>query len=78
MAILMNSHLKKAIVEFLKQRDHSPEATTFQRLPGDGSRRIFWRIITERPDISFITMANPPADNAMQRENYPHYKAKTA
>ena len=69
MAILMNSHLKKAIVEFLKQRYQAKEDLSFERLPGDGSRRIFWRITTERPDISLIAMANPPADDAARREN---------
>jgi len=69
MAILMNSHLKKAIVEFLKQRYQATENLSFERLPGDGSIRIFWRITTERPDISLIAMANPPADDAAGREN---------
>lgn len=65
----MNPDLKNAIVEFLKQRDQATEDLSFQRLPGDGSRRIFWRITSQRSDIPFIAMANPPADDAARREN---------
>ena len=65
----MNSDLKNAIVEFLKQKDQATENLSFQRLPGDGSRRIFWRITSQRSNISLIAMANPPADDAARREN---------
>ena len=65
----MNPDLKKSILEFLKQRDQATEDLSFERLPGDGSRRIFWRIRSQRPDISLIAMANPPADDAARREN---------
>lgn len=65
----MNPDLKNAIVEFLKQRDQATEDLSFERLPGDGSRRIFWRITSQRSDIPFIAMANPPADDAARREN---------
>jgi len=69
MAILMNFHLKKAIVEFLKQRYQATEDLSFERLPGDGSRRIFWRITAREPVISLIAMNNPPVDDAARREN---------
>ncbi len=70
----MNSELKTAILLFLKERDHAPERAVFQLLPGDGSRRIFWRITSQRPDISLIAMANPPADDAVRRENYAYLR----
>lgn len=70
MAILMNSHLKKSILEFLKQRDQTTEGLSFERLPGDGSKRIFWRISSQGSNISLIAMANHPADDAARRENY--------
>ena len=66
----MNPDLENAIVEFLKQGDQATEDLRFQRLPGDGSRRIFWRITSQRSSISLIAMANPPADDAVRRENY--------
>jgi len=65
----MNPDLKNAIVEFLKQGDQATEDLTFEQLPGDGSRRIFWRITSQRSNISLIAMANPPADDAARREN---------
>jgi len=69
MAIPMNPDLKNAIVEFLKQRDQTTEDLSFERLPGDGSRRIFWRVTAQEPGISLIAMANPPANDAARREN---------
>ena len=65
----MNPDLKKSILEFLKQRDQTTEDLSFERLPGDGSRRIFWRITSQRSDISLIAMSNPSADDAARREN---------
>ena len=65
----MNPDLKKPILEFLKQRDQATEDLSFERLPGDGSRRIFWRISSQRSNISLIAMTNPPANDAARREN---------
>ena len=65
----MNPELKTAILVFLEQRDQTTEDLDFQPLPGDGSRRIFWRITSQGSNISLITMVNPPDDNAIQREN---------
>jgi len=69
----MNPDLKNAIVGFLKQRDQATEDLSFQRLPGDGSRRIFWRITSQRSNISLIAMANPPSDDAARRENLAYF-----
>ncbi len=66
----MKPDLKKSIVEFFKQRDQVTEDLSFQQLPGDGSKRIFWRITAQEPGISLIAMANPPSDDAARRENY--------
>jgi len=66
----MNPDLKKSILEFLKQRDQATEDLSFERLPGDGSRRIFWRITAQESGISLIAMSNPPGDPATRRENY--------
>jgi len=70
----MNPDFKKSILEFLKQRDRATEDLNFQPLPGDGSRRIFWRITSQRPGISLIAMANSPADDAARRENYAYLR----
>jgi len=66
----MNPDLKNAILEFLKQSHQDTEDLSFERLPGDGSRRIFWRITSQKSNISLIAMANPPDDDAARRENY--------
>ncbi|MCJ7684103.1 MAG: phosphotransferase [Desulfobacteraceae bacterium] len=65
----MNSELKTAILGFLKERNQATEDLSFELLPGDGSRRIFWRITSQKSDISLIAMTNPPADDAARREN---------
>ena len=65
----MNSELKTAILAFLEQGDQTTEDLSFERLPGDGSRRIFWRIRSQRSETSLIAMSNPPADGAARREN---------
>ncbi len=65
----MNPDLKTAILRFLEERGHAPDAAVFEPLPGDGSRRIFWRITAQEPGISLIAMSNPPADDAARRDN---------
>ena len=70
----MNPDLKNAIVEFLKQSDQANEDLSFERLPGDGSRRIFWRITAQEPGISLIAMSNPPGDPVTRRENYAYLR----
>ncbi len=66
----MNPDLKTAILRSLKERGYSPDQAEFQRLAGDGSRRIFWRIATQEPGTSLIAMSNPPDDPAVRRENH--------
>ena len=41
----------------------------FHFIPGDGSRRSFWRIIASRPGTSFMAMENVPVDAISRREN---------
>ncbi|MFH1479730.1 MAG: phosphotransferase [Pseudomonadota bacterium] len=66
--------MKTAILEFLKERNQATEGLSFKGLPGDGSRRIFWRITAREPGDSLIAMANPPADDAAGRENYAYLR----
>ncbi|MDQ1333349.1 MAG: Phosphotransferase [Thermodesulfobacteriota bacterium] len=56
---------------------HSPDEADVQRLPGDGSRRVFWRIVTRAPGHSFIAMSNPPDTPAVRRENHAYLKIGT-
>jgi aminoglycoside/choline kinase family phosphotransferase len=41
-----------------------------QSIPGDGSKRAFWRISFHRAEISFIVMENAPVDDSSKRENF--------
>lgn len=66
----MNSDLKNAFLSRLTAWGHAPDRIRFQRLAGDGSRRIFWRIATQNPGISLIAMSNPPDDPAARAENH--------
>ncbi len=40
-----------------------------QPIPGDGSKRIFWRIILPRDGTTLIAMENAPVDDFSKREN---------
>ncbi len=58
----------------MKQSDRALEEVDFQPLPGDGSRRLFWRITNSETESSLIAMSNPPSDNAAKRENRAYVK----
>lgn len=65
----MSPDLEKYILRFLQDRGVTREDPDFQPLPGDGSRRIFWRLALPASGESYIVMANPPVDTFTQREN---------
>lgn len=70
----MHNEIKKIILDFLKQGDRAAEQIDFQELPGDGSRRLFWRITNSETGSSLIAMSNPPSDNDAKRENRAYMK----
>jgi aminoglycoside/choline kinase family phosphotransferase len=45
---------------------------TWERVPSDGSLRIFYRLRNDQ--VSYIVMANPPRDENVERENYSYLK----
>ncbi len=45
---------------------------SWKRLPGDGSRRTFFRLTSSRD--SFIVMVNPPVERSAERENISYLK----
>ena len=47
-------------------------AFAWERVPADGSRRIFYRVSSDQ--VSYIVMANPPRDENIKRENYSYLK----
>jgi len=66
----MNPDLRTAIRKFIKARGHSPDEAHIERIPGDGSRRMFWRITAEKKGVSVIAMSNYPDDPGVGRENH--------
>lgn len=65
----MQPYLKRAVLDFLQERGCPEDPVHSQRLAGDGSRRVFWRIRWKGSADSFIVMSNPPVDFAAGREN---------
>jgi len=57
------------ILAFLRRIDFPIKRLTFQSLPSDGSKRLFWRIYPMPSDTSFIAMENTPVDDFSKREN---------
>ncbi|MGD2126001.1 MAG: phosphotransferase [Desulfobacteraceae bacterium] len=45
------------------------EECTARRIPGDGSKRRFWRVTAARSGTTWIAMENAPADEFSRREN---------
>jgi len=65
----MQPDLKRAALTFVAEQGHALEKTMFQRLAGDGSQRLFWRIEMGDSGRSIILMSNPPKGPAAGREN---------
>lgn len=59
---------------FLKDRGLSGEETVYLPLPGDGSKRLFWRVLPRESGFSCILMMNPPKDDISRRENLAYLK----
>lgn len=66
----MVSGIREFIVSFLKDIGIAQGEVRIRPLQGDGSRRIFLRIILSASGPCFIAMDNPPTDNASRRENF--------
>lgn len=69
----MEAEIKKFVFDFLLDSNHAPQDVSFFLLPGDGSKRIFWRVKTSRKEHCFIAMANLPKDDMVRRENLAYY-----
>ncbi|MDY6971567.1 MAG: phosphotransferase [Thermodesulfobacteriota bacterium] len=65
----MVSGLKDFISSFLKDIGLAQGEFSVHPLKGDGSMRIFLRIIPSVSGPCFVAMDNPPADNSSKREN---------
>lgn len=70
----MDNEIKNFVIDFLKNKQQEAEYIDFEMLPGDGSRRLFWRITNSATESSLIAMSNPPSNNAAERENLAYLK----
>ncbi len=66
----MDRAIKKFILPFLRARGEIAENPAFHPLPGDGSKRVFWRITASGSGSEYIIMVNPPIDHTTKRENH--------
>jgi aminoglycoside/choline kinase family phosphotransferase len=58
------------VAAFLEDAGLPAEEFEWQSLPGDGSKRIFWRISISRTHATYIAMENAPTDDFSRRENF--------
>jgi len=64
--------LEEFVRTYLDEISLAYSAFAWERVPADGSRRIFYRVSSDQ--ISYIVMANPPGDENIKRENYSYVK----
>jgi len=63
------SALKRAVLAALEQRGLDTGSARFTLLAGDGSTRLFWRVLLPGEEDSYVAMASPPGGEAATREN---------
>ena len=69
-----NSEMAAFVAGFIKElgfRDQEPE---WRFLPGDGSKRVFWRISIPRTQPTYVAMENAPGDGFSRREDFAYLK----
>jgi aminoglycoside/choline kinase family phosphotransferase len=54
-------------------REFLGQPAVFAPIPGDGSKRIFWRIHVPSSNASYIAMENAPTDDFSKRENAAYF-----
>ena len=69
-----SAQLIEFLETFLKDIGLPGKGITPHSIPGDGSKRFFWRITSSQPDTSFIVMENTPVDAFSKRENIAYLK----
>ena len=66
----MPTGLSEFIHIFLRERGLEIDDININRLKGDGSTRIFWKLTPYNHGTGYITMENPPLDELLSRENF--------
>jgi aminoglycoside/choline kinase family phosphotransferase len=64
--------LREFVKSYLDEMSLAYSGFTWERVPADGSRRIFYRLSSDQG--TYIVMANPPRDENVKRENYSYLK----
>jgi len=64
--------LRKFVRSYIDDTYTDNREFTWERLPGDGSRRIFYRLSNDQG--SFIIMDNPPVEKKVEKENISYLK----
>ena len=65
------------IKAFVKDIGYPSAGIDVRPIPSDGSQRLFWRVLPDQADISFIAMENAPKDNSAEKENLAYLKIGT-
>jgi len=65
----VDSALKTFVYDFLKVYGCREGEASIEPLPGDGSKRRFWRVGSPGSEKRFIVMANPPVNQYAYMEN---------
>ena len=58
------------IKEYLKESGLKDADLRCQPIPGDGSKRLFWRVHLPQVRMTYIAMENAPEDDFSKRENF--------
>jgi hypothetical protein len=73
----MKTGLEALVRSAMEARGVSAHSMRHQRLPSDGSDRVFWRIHFPEQQFSCIAMEYPPLDSTRKRENQAYLKIGT-
>jgi hypothetical protein len=61
--------IETLIRKYLKESGLEESDLLCQPIPGDGSKRVFWRIVVPREKMTLIAVENAPVDDFSKREN---------
>jgi aminoglycoside/choline kinase family phosphotransferase len=65
--------MRAFVEDFLHKSGLMKKDLLCESIPGDGSKRVFWRISLYRGETSFIAMENTPVDDFSKRENFAYH-----
>ena len=66
--------MRDFIKQFLCDSGLGEKGFLSQSIPGDGSKRVFWRIVLPMAQVNLIAMENKPVDDFSNRENFSYLR----